>query len=81
MAKKLDPSDFSLFSLHSGHKHQTGGRMIMKNILSKLKYCNVILYASPGKEGFYQKFGFRKMKTGMAQFIKSESMQERGFTE
>ncbi len=25
MAKKLDPSDFSSFSLHSGHKQQTGG--------------------------------------------------------
>jgi ribosomal protein S18 acetylase RimI-like enzyme len=57
------------------------GRMIMENILSKLQDCNVILYASPGKEGFYQKFGFRKMNTGMAKFVRSESMQERGFTE
>jgi ribosomal protein S18 acetylase RimI-like enzyme len=57
------------------------GRMIMENILSKLQDCNIILYASPGKEGFYKKLGFRKMKTGMAKFIKSVSMQERGFTE
>lgn len=57
------------------------GRMIMENILSKLQNCNVILYASPGKEGFYENFGFLKMKTGMAKFIKSESMQERGFTD
>lgn len=57
------------------------GKMIMENILSKLQDCNVILYASPGKEGFYEKLGFRKMKTGMAKFIKSEAMQERGFTE
>ncbi len=57
------------------------GRMIMENILSKLQDCNVILYASPGKEGFYEKFGFRKMKTGIAKFVRSESMQERGFTE
>lgn len=57
------------------------GRMIMENILSKLHDCNVILYASPGKEGFYQKFCFRKMRTGMAKFMKSESMRERGFTE
>lgn len=56
------------------------GRMILENILSKLHDCNVILYASPGKEGFYEKLGFRKMKTGMAKFIKSESMKERGFT-
>ncbi len=57
------------------------GKMIMDNILSQISNCNVILYASPGKEGFYQTHGFRKMKTGMALFKKSESMRERGFTE
>ena len=56
-------------------------KMIMNNILSRLPDCNVILYASPGKEGFYQKLGFRKMKTGMACFKESKAMQERGFTE
>lgn len=57
------------------------GTTIMTNILSRLSHCNIILYASPGKEGFYQKHGFRKMKTGMACFIKSKPMKERGFTE
>lgn len=57
------------------------GNIIMKNILSQLSDCNIILYAAPGKEGFYKKYGFRKMKTGMARFIKSQSMIERGFTE
>ena len=57
------------------------GKMIMNKILSKISHCNIILYATPGKEGFYQTLGFRKMKTGMAHFKKSESMRERGFTE
>jgi len=57
------------------------GKTIMKNILSRVSHCNVILYASPGKEGFYQTHGFRKMKTGMALFRKSEKMRQRGFTE
>ncbi len=57
------------------------GRLIMENILSELSHCNIILYASPGKEGFYEKYGFRIMKTGMARFIKSKPMRERGFTE
>ncbi|HKI48761.1 MAG TPA: GNAT family N-acetyltransferase [Desulfobacteria bacterium] len=57
------------------------GKQIVQKILSQLKDCNIILYASPGKEGFYEKQGFRKMKTGMAYFINSESMSERGFTE
>jgi GNAT superfamily N-acetyltransferase len=57
------------------------GTTIMKNILPRISHCNVILYASPGKEGFYQTLGFRRMKTGMALFKKSEKMRERGFTE
>ena len=57
------------------------GTIIMKNILSRVSHCNVILYASPGKEGFYQKQGFRKMKTGMARFKKGAAMREGGFTE
>jgi predicted N-acetyltransferase YhbS len=57
------------------------GTTIMKTILPRISHCNVILYASPGKEGFYQTHGFRKMKTGMAHFKKGVAMKERGFTE
>lgn len=57
------------------------GTIIMHNILPRISHCNVILYASPGKEGFYQKHGFRKMKTGMAHFKKGAAMREAGFTE
>ena len=57
------------------------GTTIMKNILPRISHCNVILYATPGKEGFYQTLGFRKMKTGMAHFKLGETMKERGFTE
>lgn len=57
------------------------GNLIMNAIMKWLPGCNVILYASPGKEGFYVKHGFRKMKTGMAAFVKAEAMTEKGFTE
>lgn len=57
------------------------GTVIMKKILERLSECNVILYASPGKEGFYRKMGLRKMKTGMALFRKAAAMAEKGFTE
>ena len=57
------------------------GNIIIENILSRIPHCNVILYAAPGKEGFYEKHGFRKMKTGMARFTRSESMREKGITE
>jgi len=57
------------------------GKTIMNTILSAIPQCNVILYASPGKEGFYGALGFRKMKTGMARFIEGDAMKDRGFTE
>jgi len=57
------------------------GTIIIKTLMDKLPNCNFILYAALGKEGFYQTLGFRKMKTGMALFLKAELMKERGFTE
>jgi len=41
------------------------GRRIMEAIEAKISHCNVMLYASPGKEGFHETLGFRKIKTGM----------------
>lgn len=57
------------------------GKLIIDTIVSKTLQCNFILYASPGKEFFYEKLNFRKMKTGMALFLNAERMKERGFTE
>ncbi len=57
------------------------GTIIMKKILECLSGCNVILYATPGKERFYKKLKLRKMKTGMALFRNPAKMKERGFTE
>jgi ribosomal protein S18 acetylase RimI-like enzyme len=57
------------------------GRTIMTHILSRLSHCNVILYASIGKEDFYRTLGLRKMKTGMALFKNAAAMTEKGFTE
>ena len=57
------------------------GRIIMESILERIPACNVILYSFPGREGFYEGFGFRKMRTGMALFKKSEEMSRRGFTD
>ena len=57
------------------------GAQIMRAILDRLPGCNVILYASPGKEDFYRKLGFRLMKTGMARFQRPDAMAQIGFTE
>ena len=55
--------------------------MIMRNILSRIEGCNVLLYANPGRESFYQRFGFRMMKTAMARFADAAEMECRGFIE
>jgi ribosomal protein S18 acetylase RimI-like enzyme len=57
------------------------GKIMMESIMNKLQGCNFILYANVGKEGFYEKLGFKRLKTGMAKFVKPEIMASRGFTE
>lgn len=57
------------------------GATIVNSILKCIPGCNAILYASPGKEIFYEKLDFKKMKTGMALFLNTEKMHEKGFTE
>ena len=57
------------------------GAQILRAILDRLPGCNVILYASPGKEDFYRKLGLRRMKTGMARFQNPDAMAQKGFTE
>lgn len=57
------------------------GRKILQELLQNLPDCNVILYASPGKELFYEHFGFRRLKTGMGLFTNAKAMQEKGMLE
>ena len=70
--------DVAVLPAYQGHGI---GRQIIERIVSSLPGCNFILYASPGKELFYNKLGFRRMKTAMALFVKQEMMSARGFTE
>ena len=41
----------------------------------------IILYANPGKEGFYKKLGFLPMRTAMAVFQNQEKAIEGGLVE
>lgn len=57
------------------------GATILNSIVNASPQCNFILYAAPGKEGFYEKMNFKKTKTGMALFLNAEIMKNRGFTD
>ena len=54
------------------------GRRIMNHLLQKIAHCNIILYANPGKEGFYEKLGFRFLLTGMGKFLHPQVLAARG---
>ena len=57
------------------------GSEIIRLLVARLAECNIILYASPGREGFYEQHGFARMKTGMALFLEMESKRRGGFIE
>lgn len=70
--------DVAVLPQYQGHGL---GRTIMQAILARVSHCNVILYASIGKEPFYRSLGFRLMKTGMALFKQVDRMAAKGFTD
>lgn len=51
------------------------GKQVVQNLIEKSKgHKKIILYACPGKEGFYAKLGFKKMNTAMAIFQNEEEV-------
>lgn len=55
------------------------GRDIVKQLMASIPDCNFMLYASPGKELFYEKMSFKKMKTAMALFTDKDRMKNSDF--
>lgn len=62
------------------------GKGLGKAITNRLKelsagHKKIILYANPGREGFYEKLGFRRMRTAMAIFADQEAAERGGLIE
>ncbi|WP_114971525.1 GNAT family N-acetyltransferase [Rhodoferax ferrireducens] len=66
-------------AVHPGHQGAGVGKAIVSTlvILSK-NHKKIILYAVPGKEPFYRKFGFKRMTTAMAIFANPAQALESG---
>lgn len=63
-----------------GHYHGKGlGTEIVSKLIKDLEHINILLYASPGKEPFYEKLGFYHAKTGMVKFSNAKEMKRKGF--
>lgn len=62
------------------------GRGLGKAIVTRLKelsagHRKIILYANPGKEAFYEKLGFRRMRTALAIFQNQDHAVRTGLIE
>ena len=58
------------------------GKMLVLKLIECSKSCKkIMLYAVPGKEAFYRKLGFSKMKTAMALFKDADTAVAKGIIE
>lgn len=63
------------------HQGKGIGTRIIESLLENGNVDVVMLYAAPGKEEFYRKFGFQRMKTAMAIMDNPERRREVGYIE
>ena len=63
-----------------GHQGTGLGKQIVAHLVERSRgHKKIILYAVPGKEPFYRRFGFLRMKTAMAIFDNQQQQLERGY--
>ena len=67
-------------ALLPSHQGRGLGDEIVARLLERARgHRKVILYAVPGKEGFYKRFGFQRMTTAMAIFEDPAQAAARGY--
>ena len=69
--------DVALLPSHQGTG--LGKEIVARLVALSQGHKKIILYAVPGKEPFYRKFGFRRMRTAMAIFQDAQAAAERGY--
>jgi GNAT superfamily N-acetyltransferase len=69
LADGLDCSYLCDVAVHPSHQGAGVGKAIVSTLVDLSKdHKKIILYAVPGKEPFYRKFGFKRMTTAMVIF-------------
>jgi citrate lyase synthetase len=71
--------DIAILPSHQGIG--LGQQIVSKLVDLSRGHKKIILYAVPGKEPFYMRFGFRRMKTAMAIFENQAQAIERGYVD
>ena len=73
LADGIDCSYLCDVAVHPDYQGKGIGRKIILQLVEASKnHKKILLYSTPGKETFYAKFGFKKMKTAMAIFENQE---------
>lgn len=66
-------------AVHPSHQGIGLGKDVVSKLVNLSKdHKKIILYAAPGKEPFYRKFGFKRMATAMALFKNQDQAIEDG---
>ena len=79
LADGIDCSYIGDVALHPEYQGTGLGKQIVQNLIDQSQgHKKIILYANPGKEGFYANLGFKKMNTAMAIFQNEEDMIANG---
>jgi ribosomal protein S18 acetylase RimI-like enzyme len=71
--------DVALLPSHQGLG--LGKQIVAKLVELSRGHKKIILYSVPGKEPFYKKLGFRRMRTAMAIFEDQAAAFERGYVD
>jgi ribosomal protein S18 acetylase RimI-like enzyme len=80
LADGVDCSYICDVALLPSHQGLGLGKQIVNNLLALSKgHKKIILYSVPGKESFYKKLGFKRMRTAMAIFDNQAGALERGY--
>jgi len=79
LADGLDCSYICDIAVHPEYQGTGLGKKIVEKLIDLSQgHKKIILYANPGKEGFYGKLGFKKMNTAMAIFVNQEQALKSG---
>jgi GNAT superfamily N-acetyltransferase len=82
VADGVDCSYICDIAVRPSHQGRGLGREITERLVAaSAGHRKIILYAVPGKEAFYRRFGFRRMRTAMAIFENGDVAARSGYTD
>ncbi len=80
LADGVDCAYLCDIALLPSHQGQGLGAQIVERLLALARgHRKIILYAVPGKEDFYRRFGFQRMSTAMAIFADPDAALAAGY--